>query len=347
MDSYSIPQKLLKILIVDEQLISVEDLRYHSASNAPFLYYKADNEQLGLDLIERVSPEIIIVNTTMVGSNCFEFCSSVRKSRKQGNEVIILVASNSTQIDLQKAYKHGADDCLINPDAMIIAKKLEMYSHLNRWKEIEQQKKLILNVFNHETRNPLNSIILANEMVVKEAGLQSKIGEYATIIGTSAGKLKKLLNSISTYCTVKEGLHRSPVSGNFQNSFNVDENRELIDFQGKIEFSGDNEIEFTADWELLISAVKGILDYAVDNRTTDAPVSISEYERNSIWVIEMEYSVAEKPQNTEDSWPNNLHYPTKCNLDLEIAKEIITAHGGNIYYLQKENGKAIITIELI
>ena len=192
-------KKNTKILIVDDEpqnvLLMNEILSFHPE-------YECRGAMSGLEALASLKtyfPEIILLDVMMPGGiDGYEVCKRIRNQNTHKFCKIIMISGMSMIDDRLKGYEAGADDYLTKPfvEDELIA-KLQVYSKLNRMEEVDTQKTMALNILSHETRTPLNGIILGSELLRDMDGLPIKAKEYIELVRESGLKIQELVEKIT------------------------------------------------------------------------------------------------------------------------------------------------------
>lgn len=332
-------KKITKILIIDDEpenvLVMREMLRFHPQYECKV----GHSGNAALDILKSYFPDIILLDVMMPGINGYEVCRQVRAEHKHKFSKIIMVSGMSTIDDRLMGYDAGADDYLTKPYVVgELLAKLEVYSKLNRMEELDSLKTTALNVLKHETRTPLNGIILGSELLGEIEGLPEKAKQYIELVHESGLKIQDLVEKIVRYYSVKDGIEkkisRQPlclVIGSIINGL-VFANAHRV----MISCECAEGIAFAADWQLLQEALAYVVDNAYKNTPENSLVTINCWVAGSdVCVHISDQGPGIEPSQTERIFdglfiPNLLHHRQGTGLSLAIAKEIIEDHGGRI-----------------
>ena len=82
---------------------------------AGFVVVEADNGKLAVTLLDRVKPELILLDVDTPGMNGFDACRSIRAKVEFSDTPIILITDQKDAKSIDKAYKSGATDCVSKP----------------------------------------------------------------------------------------------------------------------------------------------------------------------------------------------------------------------------------------
>lgn len=199
-------EKVTKLLIVDDEAESVELIRRILCRHSQYQIKVAFSGKEALLLLESYSPEIILLDVIMSDMDGIELCRKIKSRRCHEFAKIIMISGMAMIEDRLKGYEAGADDYLAKPfiQSEFLA-KLSVYSKLSRMEEVDSLKAIALNLICHETRTPLNGIVMGSELLGELEGLPAKASEYISMVNESALKLQELVSNISRYYSIKEG----------------------------------------------------------------------------------------------------------------------------------------------
>ena len=345
--------KNTKILIVDDEPQNTEIMREILSFHPKYEYRVAMSGEEALDILESYFPDIILLDIMMPGIDGYEVCRRVREKKKHTLSKIVMLSGKSMIADRLKGYSAGADDYITKPfvEDELLA-KLEVFSKLNRMEEVDNLKTMALNILSHETRTPLNGIILGGELLNDMKGLPEQAKKYIEMIRESGASILNLVEKISRYCAVKDGLQLNVCEKRFDERISAILKTIVRPFGLKIIYDFIGNTCFSADWELLEEAFLIILDNAVKNSQENGSIVI-EYRRcnSRIKISFKDQGPGVDPAVSEKIFdglysPDILHHRQGTGLSLAIAKEIIEEHGGNICCRNREGKGAAFEISL-
>ncbi len=204
-------KKNIKVLIVDDEILNIEIvleiLRFYPQYECRW----ALSGEAALTILRTYCPELILLDVKMSGIDGYELSRRIRALAQHRFSKIIMISGMSLIDDRLKGYEAGADDYLTKPfvEGELIA-KLEVYSKLNRIEEVDTLKTTALNILRHETRTPLNGIILGSDLLLNLEDLSDKAKAYAELMRQSGWKIQELVEKISRYYLIKDGITLNP-----------------------------------------------------------------------------------------------------------------------------------------
>jgi signal transduction histidine kinase len=332
-------KKITKILVIDDEPENVQVMREMLSFHPQYECKVGYSGKAALDILQTYFPDIILLDVMMPGINGYEVCRQVRTEHKHKFSKIIMVSGRSTIDDRLMGYDAGADDYLTKPyvERELLA-KLAVYSKLNRMEELDSLKTTALNVLSHETRTPLNGIILGSELLGEIDGLPEKAKQYIELVRESGLKIQDLVKKIARYYSVKDGIEKEVSTQPLRLVIGCVINDLVFNDGHKVMVSCDCEenIAFAADWQLLQEALTYVVDNAHKKTPENGLVTINcSISGPDVCIHVSDQGPGIEPSQTERVFdglfiPNLLHHRQGTGLSLAIAKEIIEDHGGRI-----------------
>jgi signal transduction histidine kinase/DNA-binding NarL/FixJ family response regulator len=120
-----------KILVVDDKLEN-RSVFFNVLKPLNFEVYEAENGQVGLEIIERVQPHLLITDLRMPVMDGWELIRQVRQQPSWENLVIIVSSASVFEDDRQQSFAVGANDFLPKPVQVDeLLQKLQSYLNLS------------------------------------------------------------------------------------------------------------------------------------------------------------------------------------------------------------------------
>lgn len=101
-----------KILIIEDEPNIIELVGYNLKNNG-YDFISAEDGLLGITLVHREKPDLILLDLMLPGKNGHEIC---RELREEGNKTpIIMLTAKSDEVDKILGLEFGADDYITKP----------------------------------------------------------------------------------------------------------------------------------------------------------------------------------------------------------------------------------------
>lgn len=191
-----------KILIVDDDPLNVEIMKEILSADYKCLEVYSGKEALKAE--KAFKPDLILLDIMMPGIDGYEVCRRIRAEETDRFTKIILVSGKSMTQDRLKGYEAGADDYITKPfnDDELLA-KVRVFLKLKRLEEVNSMKRDIIDMFSHEARTPIASIVGPAEMLAENKGLDPDSKELAEIILKGVRRIAELVNKTTMFSRLK------------------------------------------------------------------------------------------------------------------------------------------------
>lgn len=101
-----------KILIIEDEPNIIELVGYN-LKNSGYDYISAEDGLMGITLVHKEKPDLILLDLMLPGKNGHEIC---RELREEGNKTpIIMLTAKSDEVDKILGLEFGADDYITKP----------------------------------------------------------------------------------------------------------------------------------------------------------------------------------------------------------------------------------------
>lgn len=105
---------MAKVLIIDDSPIQVKLMRKMLEKLGHSIYEAEDGEK-GLQLLETIHPDLVMLDVVMPGMNGFDVTRQIRKNSSCKNVPIVLASTKSQETDKQWGLRQGANGYLVKP----------------------------------------------------------------------------------------------------------------------------------------------------------------------------------------------------------------------------------------
>ena len=201
------------ILVVEDREPLLHAIRI-VLERAGYTVLTATDGQKGLEVMERVRPDLIVADIMMPNMDGYEFYNAVR-ARPDGLTIpFIFLTARTTREDILRGKGMGAEDYLtkpFEPEELLVAVR----SRLKRAGEIQQAlssdfdrlKQQIVTVLSHELRTPLTYITGYTELALEELPSLSpaELQQFLEGIRRGSERLNRLVQDLLTVIRLDTG----------------------------------------------------------------------------------------------------------------------------------------------
>jgi signal transduction histidine kinase len=185
----------------------------------------ASSGEEGVALFEREKPDCVLLDVRMPGMDGFAACAKIR-ALPGGPETPIVFLTALRDVDtFERALAAGADDFLtkpVRPTELIVrvqtALKLKRLGHelrehyelIRRQRDdmmrLQLQKERLMSFVVHDLKNPVNTMDLHAQLLVRDKQLSESARESASSIRAEARHLMRLITNLLDISKSEEGL---------------------------------------------------------------------------------------------------------------------------------------------
>ena len=121
------PVEQTTILVIEDEKDILELITFNLKNDGFNVITSIDGEE-GLEKTRLYTPDLILLDIMLPGINGFQFCSSIRSSKKLKDIPVIILTALGDEKNIVKGLEKGADDYITKPfsNKVLLAKGLEM-----------------------------------------------------------------------------------------------------------------------------------------------------------------------------------------------------------------------------
>lgn len=212
-----------KILVADD---NEQNRQLVAATLDPEGYelFMVENGEHALQAFDRATPDCVLLDVRMPVMDGFETCKQIR-SRPAGKDVPIVFLTALRDVDtFDKALTAGADDFLMKPvrptellvrvQAALRLRRLstelrDLYGMIRRQRDdlvrLQLQKEMLMAFVVHDLKNPVATMDLLGQLLVRNRSLSPDARESAQQIRESARQLMRLIHNLLDLSKSEEG----------------------------------------------------------------------------------------------------------------------------------------------
>ncbi|MEM7115111.1 MAG: response regulator [Chloroflexota bacterium] len=356
-----------RVCIVDDNLIAREtlaDLLY--PENYELLLIESGPSLLSR--IDQLKPDVLLLDVMMPGMNGFEVCQRLRSQPKWQHIPIILVTALDSKDSLVRGLDAGADEFISKPvnGSELRARVRSMLRIKKQYDELHailQLREDLAHMLIHDMRTPLSTISLYTGLILQRDNLALKDKEGMKNIQSEVRHLESFVNDMLLVAKMEQDkliLNRSEQDLSLLLAKVAEQHAQLAKLknimivaetpQEKRPLSLDaNLINRTLD-NLLSNALK----FSPDNSTIQ--ICLTYFEPTEIGFSARIQVIDEGPGIPEDERRNifdkfkiislKQQGLSQIGLGLALCRQVVEAHGGQIYVASNTPKGAIFTVEI-
>ena len=207
------------ILIVDDDPTNVHVL-VDVLSNEGFQVSVAMSGDEALVQVERVNPDIILLDIIMPGIDGFETCRRLKANPATSDIPVIFMTALADTANTVTGFEVGGVDYITKPvqheevlarmnTQLTIRKQQRRIQRQNaQLKELNASKDKFFSIISHDLRNPFSGFLSCIHLLEEgvDAWEPDQITEITALLRTSAEHLSALLENLLTWSRVQQGL---------------------------------------------------------------------------------------------------------------------------------------------
>ncbi|PJK03225.1 hybrid sensor histidine kinase/response regulator [Lysobacteraceae bacterium NML75-0749] len=308
-------------------------------------------------------PDLILLDMMMPGMDGFELLGQIRKNPKLASIPAIFLTAAQDQELLLRAFESGVVDYVTKP---FLAEELlaRVNAHLvlkltrDRLERVAAERQNLVNLVAHDLKNPLTSVLFASEMLMLADVEDARKARYQKIIHEATqdalGYIKSYLESQSKPPDSKRQQHASLHKV-------VDWLLERYTLQ--LEARGIAVSTRLPEQAAMVSIAPKVLRQVAENLVTNASKYAASGGELMFWVRTgapgyWQLVVQDRGPGIAPARQRELFKPftrlsehdpangLSSGLGLALARQIIAAAGGHLFYEDREGGGARFVIEL-
>jgi len=364
-----------KILVVDDNAEN-RALARATLEDEGYVVLLASSGEEGIATFQAEGPDCVLLDIRMPGKDGFAVCSEIRALPGGADTPIVFLTALRDVDTFDHALRAGGDDFLtkpVRPTELLVrvqaalklrrmsAELREHYDLVRRQRDdlmrLQLQKERLTAFVVHDLKNPVNSLDLHAQLLLRNKELGSRARESAQRIRDEARSLLRLVLNLLDISKSEEG-QLAPRRGEVELEPLF---AELVEAHGaQAEAAGvalRRAVEvrsITADVDLLRRVIENLLDNALRHAPEESEVLITATRGEGAVEIRVADAGAGIPPGLRDKIferfvqvENSERMVTRSGrgLGLTFCKLAIEAHGGSIWVEEAEPG-AVFCVRL-
>jgi signal transduction histidine kinase len=360
------------ILVVDDEEMArdvIEGFLYKEGYQLNF----ASNGPEALACLEKVSPDVVLLDVMMPGMSGLDVCLRLRQDKRWQHIPVLLITALGSKEDLLRGFEAGANDFLTKPvnEAELRARVRSMLQIKQQYDQLETNLRLreeLAQMIVHDLRTPLTVILGHSELLRFKSKNAPEYQVEISQICAQVSRLDSYLNDLLIQAKMEAGqplVKYSPVNVN-DVILQLTETHKIVAESRKVKLKAD----IPAQSELIsldANLFQRMIDNLVSNALKFAPAE-------STVTLKLEYLEPSDPMAPSPLSHLRIqvldHGPgipeehrhrifdkfaivtlkrsgtAQIGLGLAFCKMVAEAHGGRIYVEANQPVGSIFTVEL-
>jgi putative two-component system response regulator len=215
-----------KILIVDDDPVSLKILDIVLSKEKQYEIYQAGNGEEGVRMARDTKPDVIISDYYMPGMNGFEFCRSIKSDPELNKTIFILLTVETDIVKKIASLEEGADDYIEKTiSSSVLLSKVKAFLRIKNLQDelVEEKEKLkaanqLLEV---DFRELIAVLLKILEIQIPGAGDRASVAKEAALhiaanMGIDPEETKKIVFGALMHELGKTGLPRAIIKKGHQ-----------------------------------------------------------------------------------------------------------------------------------
>jgi two-component system, sensor histidine kinase and response regulator len=217
------PPPKAKILVVDDNAQN-RALARETLEDEGYAVIVAENGDAGIRAVEAERPDCVLLDIRMPGTDGFAVCASIRALPEARDTPVVFVTALRDVDTFEQALRAGGDDFLTKPvrptelvlrvQAALRLRRMgtelrEYYDLVRRQRDdlmrLQLQKERLSSFVVHDLKNPVNSLDLHAQLLLREPDLPARAKQSVLHIRAEARALLRLILNLLDISKSEEG----------------------------------------------------------------------------------------------------------------------------------------------
>lgn len=340
------------ILIVDDNTNNLKILAEVLKENS-YDFRMAKSGQLALNILEKTTPDLILLDIQMPEMNGFETCKRIKANEKKAKIPIIFLTANIDSESIAKAFESGGVDYVTKPfNSNELLARIDTHIKLKKQaEELERQnvtKDKFFSIISHDLKNPIANIIGFSDLILEDYKRleSSNIETFIGYINQSAKFSLELLENLLEWSRIQIGSLES-IKADFDLSnllaINIEGYRpQALAKNIQIKSNIEKNLLMHADEKMISTVIRNLISNAIKFTPNGGTITISSKKKIDAdkKIIETEIrdtGIGMKEEDIQKLFKIEHNYLSKgtnneigTGLGLILCKEFLNQNDGEI-----------------
>lgn len=187
------------ILVVDDKPENLK-LVVQLLSKEGYQIRPAPSGELALKAMDKLVPDLVLLDVTMPGLNGYEVCERIKQNDKLKSVPVIFLSALSDTFDKVKAFKVGGVDYISKPfQAEELIERVKTHLEIKNLRHTIEEKNKSLEISMHELKHAQQSVVESEKMAslgVMTAGIAHELNNPLNFVINSSSAIKAILSTV-------------------------------------------------------------------------------------------------------------------------------------------------------
>lgn len=345
--------KNARILIVDDTPENIQVLGI-ILENAGYDINVAQNGLKALNIVEKINPDLILLDIMMPELDGFETCKRLKESSTTKDIPVIFLTAKTQKEDIVNGFKIGAVDYVTKPfEPSELLQRVNTHINLKKSNELivqqNNERKELIQIMCHDLANPLGFLIGVLDLAEDDPSIFEEMKDYMRI-ATENGI--RIINLVREMKALEEGKATFTLQDVHLKSA-VDQTISIMKYQLQdkniiIESNIDeNEYVKVEETSFINSVLSNIMTNAIKFSDPNSKIIINSKKKGQKIILSIKDSGIGMPQNLIENI-FNMNKPTSrpgtkgekgTGFGMPLVKKFVEVYDGQIEIISKEKSK--------
>jgi two-component system, sensor histidine kinase and response regulator len=363
-----------RILVIDDNAQN-RALAQATLEDEGYEVLLATGGEEGVRMVESARPDCVLLDVRMPGTDGFAVCTRIRALPDARDTPVVFLTALRDVDTFDQALRAGGDDFLtkpVRPTELVLrvqaalklrrmnAELRESFDLLRRQRDdlmrLGLQKERLSSFIVHDLKNPVNSLDLHAQLLLRQADLPARARDSVLQIRAEARSLLRMILNLLDISKSEEGrlaVRFAPVEFDALTA-DIVEAFTIRAQDGRVTFLRDLQVESAlADDDLLRRVIENLIDNALRHAPAGSTVTISTRPREGAVDIRIADQGRGIPPDVRDKIfdrfvqgnAEEMLTRTGRGLGLAFCRLAVQAHGGSIW-VEDANPGAMFCLRL-
>lgn len=357
-----VPHIIPTVLVVDDNPKNVQIIAL-ILSGLKYKIIIATSGSGAIDLVERVRPDLILLDVMMPGMDGFETCQIIKSKPENDNIPVIFLTALSEKVNIVKGFVTGGVDYITKPfNKEELTSRIKTHLELkftrdelqkttDHLMELNSIKDKLFSVIGHDLRSPIGSIKMTLDFMKGDLGKHYKIEDFretVDMLSQTTDEVFGLLENLLAWAKAQSGnLTVLPEDINLTelvNSIFLLHKGSIQQKDIHFECLADKETIVFADLNMLKTVLRNLISNAIKFTPKEGTISVSTNKTDDFTrIIVSDNGVGISAENMAKLFDDKQHLTTYgTNNETGSGIGLLLCHN----FVKKNHGSLLVESEV-